>query len=294
MKKLVAISIAYLMGTITLLGQENFSSDPLNAKFVTDDFTNFWVAFDQLEKTADNPFEAYLEKASPGLSPFKEYLKPKEILETVRQRKADYLKNRNILADLPSYKKRIQAIYGALKYWYTDATFPPIYFAVGVFSTGGTVSENGLLIGSELLENLDSLDALIAHELIHFQQAIEGPNTLLQQALKEGSADFMGELVSGILLNKSLQEYGNAHEAELCRAFVQTMHTEHFGDWLYEANTTDAKPKDMGYWMGYQIVEAYFNKQKDKKQAVHDILNITNPIVFLKESGYLKPYLEGK
>ncbi len=294
MKNTFAFSITYLFALLNLLGQENFSSNPLDAKFVTTDFDNFWKAFDQLEIATGNPFEEYLEKASPGLRPFREYLTPEEMLKSVQQRKTDYLKCRTVLTDLPSHKKRIQAIYAALKYWYVDATFPPVYFVVGVFSSGGTVSENGLLIGTELLEDLNSIDALIAHELIHFQQTVEGPNTLLQQTLKEGTADFIGELTSGILLNASLKEYGNAHESELCKTFVKTMNTNNFGDWLYERNTTDGKPKDMGYWMGYKIVEAYFNRQGDKKKAIHDILNIKDPVVFLKESGYLKRYLEGK
>ncbi|MEO0573366.1 MAG: DUF2268 domain-containing putative Zn-dependent protease [Bacteroidota bacterium] len=294
MKTLSILLIALLFSLMTLSSQENFSSDPLNAQFVTQDFDNFWKAFDQLDTSDTNPFEEYLDNASPGLLPFRDYLTADLFVQSIKERKAEYLKKRDVLKDLPSCKKRIQAVYAAMKYWNPNATFPPVYFAMGVFTSGGTASENGLLIGSELLENLNSLDGLIAHEFIHFQQVTEGPNTLLQQTIKEGSADFIGELVSGLLLSKEQKKYGEVHEDELCKEFIKTMYTQNMGDWLYTNDTKNGKPKDMGYWMGYQIVEAYFNKQEDKKQAIHNILNLKDSEAFLKESGYLDPYLKGK
>ena len=293
MKNLFTLLITCLLGFMGI-AQQNFSKNPLDAKFVTHDFDNFWKSYDRLGTFQGNPFEDYLKDASPGLSPFRDYFKAEMVYQTVQERKADYLKKRTILKDLPSYKKRVQAIYAALNYWNPNATFPPVYFVMGVFTSGGTVSENGLLIGSELLEDLNSLDGLIAHELIHFQQTVGGPNTLLQQTIKEGSADFIGELVSGLLLSKPQREYGELYEKELCQEFVKTMYTENMGDWLYVHDTKDGKPKDMGYWMGYKIVEAYFKKQSDKKQAIHDILNMEDPISFMKESGYLDAYLDGK
>ena len=74
------------------------------------------------------------------------------------------------LQNIDTKKKKIIASYAALKYWYPEAVFPPIYFVVADFSTGGTVSENGLLIGSEKLKGLEGLHGLVTHELIHFQQ----------------------------------------------------------------------------------------------------------------------------
>ncbi len=294
MKTFSTFLIALLFTTIPSLGQENFSNNPLDAQFITHDFDNFWKAFDRLDSSDSNPFVDYLNHASPGLRPYVDYFTPEIFTETIEKREADYLKKRDVLKDLPSHKKRIQAVYAAMKYWNPEATFPPVYFIMGVFTSGGTVSENGLLIGSELLENLDSLDGLIAHEFIHFQQATEGPDTLLKQTINEGSADFMGELVSGLLLSKEQKTYGEAHEEELCREFVKTMYTEDWGDWLYTYDTKNGKPKDMAYWMGYKIVEAYFNKQEDKKQAIQDILTFKDPSAFLKESGYLNTYLDGK
>ena len=44
--------------------------------------------------------------------------------------------------------------------------------------------------------------------------------------------------------------------------------------------------------MGYKIIESYFNKQKDKQKAIEEILNITDPLQFLKQSGFLDAYIE--
>jgi hypothetical protein len=88
-------------------------------------------------------------------------------------------------------------VYQALKELYPEATFPPVYFVVGRFNSGGTVSKKGLILGVEMMKDLEGLVPLVAHELIHFQQKqpLLG-TTLLEQGVLEGGADFMGELIS--------------------------------------------------------------------------------------------------
>ena len=290
MKHIILI-IALLSIYAQTFGQSQFSQDPLHAKFVTHDYDNFWEQFDKLDSISGNPFEAYLDNASPGLKPYVGYFHADSLHQFVLKRKSDYLKSRPVLKGLPATKKKIQASYSALKYWYPEATFPPIYFVMGMFSVGGTVSENGLLIGSEKLKNLDGLHALVSHELIHFQQKYTGTNNLLNQSIKEGSADFLGELISGEHINTKAFKYGNAHKEKLCKEFVTVMLTENYDDWLYGTTGKDDRPNDLGYWIGYKITEAYFNKHENKHEAISHILNIHDPELFLKESEYLKRYI---
>ena len=87
-------------------------------------------------------------------------------------------------------------------------------------------------------------------------------------------------------------KYGNKNATELAKEFVGIMKNTDYTDWLYGTSGKDNRPNDLGYWMGYKISEAYFEKQKDKQQAVHDILNIKAPFDFLKESGYLSKYIQ--
>jgi len=259
------ITLFFLSVSQVLMGQKQFSDNPINAQFVTTDYDNFWKAFDKIGLISENPFIEYLNHASDGLKPFVNYFNVDTLYQT----------SKPIVSGIDSIKKKVEASYAAMKYWYPEARFPPVYFAVGVFSTGGTVSENGLLIGSEKLKNLNGLNALISHELIHYQQRTSGDNNLLKQVIREGSADFLGELISGEHINSISFNYGNKHEKRLCKEFVSLMLKNEYTDWLYGTSGKDDRPKDLGYWIGYKITEAYFNKQTDKRKAVSDILIIS-------------------
>ncbi len=274
------------------VGQAGFSSDPLRVEFVTSDHDHFWEAFDRVGAAEGNPFEEYLNGASVGLKPFVEYLGAEALLQAVQTRQADYLKSRYVLMGLEAQRKRVRASYAAMKYWYPKATFPPVYFIVGRFTSGGTASENGLIVGTELMDDLDGLVGLIAHELIHYQQQLPGKNTLLEKSIMEGSADFIGELISGEHINPVPFHYGEENEGRLCREFVSVMMTESYTDWLYGTSGKDDRPNDLGYWIGYKITEAFFEKQNDKKAAIYQILNFNDPLDFLKQSGYLARYHE--
>lgn len=274
-------------------GQNNFSESPLNAVFETRDFTNFWRAFDKMETSKENPFKEYLQNGSVGLKAFPyRVMSADSLYAHVKRKKSEYEITRNIINDIPSKEKRLRAIYSALKYWYPEAKFPPIYLVYGLGYSGGTSTNDGLIIGTEVIKNLDGLPALAAHELIHFQQNVEGEQTLLKQSLLEGGADFIGELISGENINSARFQYGDKHLDKLCKEFVSRLKSEDTQDWLYQTSKKDDRPNDLGYWMGYKIVEAYFNKQEDKKKAIDDILHIKDPMQFLKESGFLSSYIE--
>jgi len=277
-----------------IFAQSNFSDNPLDAVFETTDSKNFWEAFDKMDKTKQNPFVEYMQKGSLGVKGFTEnrILNADSLFSAVKKRKADYELSRNVLDGLPSKEKRVRAIYSALKYWYPKAKFPPIYFVYGRFNSGGTSSPEGIIIGTEKLQNLDGISGLIAHELIHYQQKIEGRDVLLKWCLLEGGADFIGELISGESINKFEYKYGEQNLDKLCQEFLTRLKNPDYQDWLYGTSKKDDRPNDLGYWIGYKITEAYFNKQKDKQKAIDEILNIKDPMQFLKQSGFLDAYIE--
>ena len=49
---------------------------------------------------------------------------------------------------------------------------------------------------------------------------------------------------------------------------------------------TPEHPADLGYWIGYQICKSYYDEMPDKKQAVYDMLHITDYKDFLAKSKY--------
>lgn len=287
---LVALLLTFGMAN----AQTGFSSDPLDAVFETKDTDNFWKAFDTMDTSKKNPFVEYMENGSEGVKGFTEnrIINADSLYAQVKRKKADYLKSRNVLAGIHQKEKRTRAIYSALKYWYPEAKFPPVYFVYGRFNSGGTVSKNGIIIGTEKLNDLDGITALISHELIHFQQDFADKQLLLKQTLLEGSADFIGGLISGETNTNAYYTYGEANSDKLYREFVTVLKSSNSTDWLYGTSKKDDRPNDLGYWMGYKISEAYFNKQADKHKAIHDILNIKDPLSFLKESGFLDSYIK--
>ena len=291
--KRIVFTIALFFGLYQFaIGQENYSSEPSDAKFVTQDVERFWKAFENIDSLGQDAFTDYIENGTEGVKGFTKNRieNAKALYKTVNERKEDYLKSRNVLDNLETKKQEIIKIYEALEELYPDAVFPPIYFVVGRFNSGGTVSDAGIILGTEMLENLDDLPGLVAHELIHYQQNFKGKKTLLFQSLKEGSADFIGELISGTHLNKVAFDYGEAHSETLTREFVKKMKKKKFNDWLYQTSGKDDRPNDLGYWMGYKITKAYYDKQADKSKAISDILNIKDPSQFTKKSGYLDEY----
>jgi uncharacterized protein YjaZ len=136
---------------------------------------------------------------------------------------------------------------------------------------------------------IDALPEIVAHEVAHAQQPyFSGRQTELFWIIIEGSADFLAELVTGRLVSPDRMEYGNAHEAELWASLKQTRDNLGKGSWFREE--PGQNPGGLGYYMGYQITKSYYERQRDPKRAVHDILNIADFSLFLEESGYASKF----
>lgn len=268
-----------------------FPQSPLEAKFVTSDIPKFWSAFDSVGMSSTNPFERYIAQGSKGLKGFipNRILSADSLLSMVKQKREVYEHFRNIEPLIKQKEKEILPYFYALEYWYPEAVYPPVYFVFGRFNSGGTISEDGLLIGVEKLTDLDGLANMVIHESIHFQQKWpeSGTPPLLRQSIFEGAADFIAELVTGKMANEKAYLYGNKHEETLKNEFVERMDGTDYQDWLYGTSGKDDRPNDLGYWIGYKIVKAYFEKATDKRQAVKEILTVEDCHALLKASGYL-------
>ncbi|MBO9573252.1 MAG: hypothetical protein J7497_13755, partial [Chitinophagaceae bacterium] len=180
---------------------QSFNGNPDSAVFVTSDISNFWAAYDKFyQDTTQNPFGAdYIDIGSNGVRGFLKYrIQDKDYLRSVViEKKSSYDNVRSNTLRLSEKEKQCRSIFYAMKYWYPEAVFPPVYCVIGAFNSGGTVSNDGLIIGTEIQQDIDNIPYDIAHELIHFQQNKTYNPTLLTQAIHEGSADFLGELISG-------------------------------------------------------------------------------------------------
>jgi hypothetical protein len=269
----------------------HFDSDPDAAELVTSDIALFWRAvdmasLDSLDKLLQRE---YLDTGTDALRDFiPQRIKSAEALaEAVQSEKSRYERVRVSSLRIAAFERAIRAPFYALKYLYGDAVFPDVFFVIGRFTSGGTVTENGIIIGAEMYENLKALPHIVAHELVHIQQkAIADQNwTLLSQSVLEGSADFVGELISGWHINQKAHEYGRERESELWQQFKKDMDRQTLAGWLY-GDPPDGRPPDLGYFIGYRIVEKYYERQDDKMAAIQDILHAGDARILLAKSGY--------
>lgn len=298
MKKLILfILCAPFLSIYSLYAQQSFPSDPSKAELVTEDITKFWKAYDKIKSGyKGNPFaDYYIKVGSQGVQDFipGRIQHADTLYNLVLRNPAKYADIREKSLKVTQKEKAIRASFYALKYWYPQALFPPVYFVIGAFNSGGTSSPNGLIIGAEL-QDPNGVPFMVAHELIHFQQKFpQRETTLLEQSILEGSADFIGELISGEDLNTAYFQYGEKHEKMLCEEFVKIMNDTKYYGWLYGSEgRKEGRPMDLGYWMGYKIAKAYFDKATNKQQAVADILNVSDFNQFLSKSGYLAKYVK--
>lgn len=294
MKNIILIVLSLFINDLVFCQDTKFSTSPEDAKFVTSDLKNFWIAFDSIGVSKTNPFNNYIAKGTKGLKGFipNRIKSADALLEKVIKNRVAYEKMRNIEKVIKETEKETKPYFYALEYWYPYTVYPPTYFVFGRFNSGGTISSDGLIIGAEKLTDIEGLPYLIIHESIHFQQKESEATSLLANSILEGSADFIAELVTGYLGNKQAYIYGNVHKDELCAEFVTIMNEDNFDNWLYGTTNKDDRPNDLGYWIGYEITKAYFNRMKDKKLAINHILNIENFNEFLRKSEYLNEYLQ--
>ncbi|AXT19647.1 hypothetical protein D7030_09720 [Flavobacteriaceae bacterium AU392] len=279
----------------------SFSSNPDEVLFYTEDITRFWNVFDETSpKFKSKVWEQdYLEKGSIGLKNFiKNRITSGKYLSKVIKKNLSYYNSiRETSLNINHNTEEFYTIFRKLKAIYPQAVFPDIYFVIGAKNTGGTIFNEGLIIGIERFGKqtesftpdipIDELDDTIAHELIHFQQRYSRSNTLLAQCIREGAGDFLGEMLTGHHVGSDMYAYGDAHITELKTEFISRKDGNDWYNWLYYSRDK-TRPRNLGYWIGYKICKAYYEKAKDKKQAIVDILNIQDFDLFLRQSEYLK------
>ncbi len=215
--------------------------------------------------------------------------------------KANTLKINSVKEKLKTNFKKLQEIY-------PEIIFPDIYFLMGCFNTGGTVFDRMLLIGAEMqcadkktkkhelttwlkgnIGDFKNIEFIVMHESIHTLQ-ISRSSKLLDAVIIEGSCDFIASVITGKKPKTPHYIYGEEHEKELWEELKESKDDLHFTEWLHQGDKSKERPADLGYFMGYRICESYYNNSADKKQAVKDIIEITDFEEFLKKSGYEKKF----
>jgi len=306
----------YIIGYLLIVfcsittGSQGQNKDPLATEIVTADLDRFWNALDKAgpDINPDVLDELYLIPGSKGIKGFtKGRIKNAEYLAGVIKAHTKYYHSIKSSTDsIAGMKDQIRQSLVKLKELYPKAIFPPVYFVIGALSSGGTSSKDGLIIGAEMygltrttpteelndwlltvIKPVNEVPHIVAHELIHFQQDYDG-GTLLAASIKEGAADFLAELISGRHINQHVHEFADSKEKELWLEFRAKMNEKDYTGWLY--SSVKGRPNDLGYWMGYKITKAYYDRASDKQAAINEIFHIKDFNKFLDQSGYAKKF----
>lgn len=291
----------------------------------TDDLPRFYQAFDSVMTTTDTAKQAafiqklYVEKASKGLKEFMvlrggNTAKWRAFIEN---NKTALIKKRPWILSVLNQEAEIVKRISLFKKIYPAFRDGDIYFCVGINNSGGTIEDRTVYIGTEVAANDNPNWAvpLVLHEFVHTQQWTQrninrlrqsdqlekeymaSHKQLLGKCLEEGMADFIAELVNEQPLATINPEghtaFGLKHEQGIWDAFQKEMYLDFDwkGGWLYAQREIEGQQvSDLGYFMGYQICKRYYQKAKDKQQAIRYMLalNLTdaNAKSFFLASGY--------
>lgn len=292
---------AALAGLIALFSLPALAFAAEGPTIETDDVARFYAIYDAAggRPSAEVLQRDYLDAGSPGLRQFAKVrnITGVRIAEAIAKRPEIYVEARRCAAALPRVRVRLTAAMERLGELYPQARFPPVTIAVGRGRPVGVGSPvTGVQIGLEALCAADFLNPdledrfvhVIAHEFVHVQQAPEMTEnetpTVLEGSLAEGAAEFVTELISGEVAYSHLKTVVAGREAEIEAAFLADQDKTDLSAWLYNAKPED--PGDLGYWTGYRIAKAYYDRAPDKAAAVREILQMTDAKAFLAASGW--------
>ncbi len=269
-----------------------------------EDVERFYKVYDVAggHPTADQLQHDYLDPGSDGLHHLAQARRVTgvAIAKTLAEHPEIYSDAKRCMAVLPEVRLRLEVLLRKLADLYPEAKFPPITIAV---SRGKPVAigspDFGVQIGLEALCAVKWADPnvenrfvrIIVHEYAHVQQAQalvdnEHP-TVLERSLVEGAAEFTTELIYGEpaeVDEPPFKERTEGHEKGIETAFAGDENKTELSAWV--DNSTMEKPGDLGYWVGYRIVKSYYQHATDKRQAVREILQMTDPKAFLAKSGW--------
>lgn len=277
---------------------------PAGAQIQTQDVYRFYKLYEATggHPTADQLQHDYLDPGTDGLHNLAKArnVTGARIADNIARHPEVYADARRCMAALPRVRQRVEVALRKLGRLYPEAIFPPVTIAVGRGKPMGIGSAaTGLQIGLEALcaIKFDNLDAeerfvrVIAHEYIHVQQfpALDDDEhpTLLERSVMEGGAEFGAELIAGHpaeVDSPPFRATTQGHEKEIESAFVADEDSTDLSKWL--DNSTYEKPGDLGYWVGYRIVKSYYQHAAGKRRALRDIIEVTDPKLFLTRSGW--------
>lgn len=268
-----------------------------------DDVALFYRVYDAARGTPDGATlqRDYLDRGSPGLARFAELrrITGEAIAAAIAKNPALYEDARQCADALPKVLPRVGASAQQFAELVPGTRFPPVTIAIGRGRPVAVGEARGAYIGLEALcawtvpdpDVENRMVRVIVHELVHTRQRglaerTDNP-TVLHAALVEGTAEFLTELLTGSIAYGHLQRATKGREGAIETAFRRDIDQPAMGSaWVFNGSVAAGETADLGYWVGYRIVKAHYEKAADKRQALIDILAIDDAQAFLAGSGW--------
>ncbi len=319
-------TLILLIIVITLTNCQN--RKPLAQNVVTTDITNFWIAYDKITSTRDTILQykyldsLYFQKGTIGLEGIRQARNytPEDYVNSINNYpkfwssiRENTIQAYKISPDLENGVEKLKEIYPELKP-------AKIYFTIGAFRTGGTTIDSLVLIGAEISmadsttvtsefpENLSHLKSHFAtnpsrhlvflnvHEYIHTQQNPRVFN-ILSLTLYEGVAEFVPSKVLGVASPNPQIEFGKGNAERIREVFETEMfYPNNLYKWLDGNAPNEFGMRDLGYYVGYQICENYYNQADNKTEAIKTMIELdySNEVeieAFIKKANYFSTSL---
>ena len=102
--------------------------------------------------------------------------------------------------------------------------------------------------------------------------AKENDRTESQKSQKSGQRS---KTVTGKKSSSPAIEFGKTNQEKVVKQFVTDLFTmSNNYNWLWGENKNDLKIRDLGYYIGYEISERYYNASKDKAKTIKELIEL--------------------
>jgi hypothetical protein len=302
MKRIISgVTLAVACAAISYTAHGASASIAPSPEIHIEDVGRFYRIYDAANghPSAEQLQRDYIDAGSEGLHSLARLrnVTGARIAETIVKNPKIYSDAKRCMAVLPRVKERVQVALDTLGRLNPESRFPPVTVAVSRGKPAGIgYPDSGIQIGLEAVCAADFLNPnvedrfvhLISHEYVHVQQApaLAGREnlTVLERSLLEGVAEMISELISGLAGQAHFPGLTQGREKQIETAFLADQDKVDLSAWL--DNSTLEKPGDLGYWVGHRIAKSYYQHATDKRQAVLDMLQMTDAKAFLAKSGW--------
>lgn len=293
----------FLATALLMAAPGTAENSPPRVQIVTSDVERFYALYDDPALAADPDALAarYLADASPGLDEFMvmRRITPERVAKALREKPQLFADARGCAATLGNVRGRLTAAADRLAALYPQAIFPPITIAISRGAPVAAANGKGLYVSLEALcaakffeaDDEDRFVHVIAHEYVHAQQPLaqveNDSETVLHASLVEGAAEFVAEQISGSVAYTHLHRWAAGREEAVETAFLAEKDGKaNDSRWVYNQLGSADWPGDLGYWAGYRVAKAYYQRSPDKQAAIKAIIEMKDPAAFLAESGW--------